>query len=140
MAALRRHDRTRFALFGLPATVNALALAVVVFSVSFRLNSGNHFVIPLAVALLCLLLALRFAILRGHDIGWSGPQTFALFLVCTLLGPTVLPVVGVLLFMPARAGGDQFGPAPPAVSAWDWLQALILAAWPWPLMLVARVI
>lgn len=137
---MRRHDRTRYALFGLPATINTVVLLLVAFNASFRHNSGYRFVIPLAVAIICLLFALRFAIQRGHDIGWSGPQSVGLFLVCTLLGPTVLPVLAVLLIMPARASADQFGPVPPGVSAWDWIQALILAGWPWPLMLVARVI
>ncbi|MBL8524382.1 MAG: DUF805 domain-containing protein [Betaproteobacteria bacterium] len=137
---MSRHSRAQYALLGLPATLNTLALLLVAFNATFRTGLGNRFVLALIAALVCLLFSIRFAVKRGHDLGWSGWQTIALFIVCTAFGPAVLLAAGVLLFMRARQGSEKFGPAPGELTLMDWLLAVLLAIWPWPLMLFARLI
>lgn len=137
---MSRHSRAQYALLGLPATLNALALLLVAFNATFRTGLGNRFVLALIASLACLLLAIYFSIQRGRDLGWPAWQTIALFIVCIAFGPAVLLAMGILLFMSARREGENFGPAPGNLTAWNWLAAVLLALWPWPLMLVARLI
>jgi uncharacterized membrane protein YhaH (DUF805 family) len=137
---LNRHNRRQFALLGLPAIINTLILLVVAFQVSFRVNSGYRWLIPFFTALVCLCIGCRFAVKRGHDIGWTAWSTIGMLVVGTVLGPALLLPACLLLFLPATPSAHRFGPPPDEHIRFVWLQALVLAGAPWLLMLLTRVI
>lgn len=137
---MNRHNRLQFALLGLPAVINTLAMLVVSFNSTFRSGNGYKWLIPMLAALVCLLLATLFAAKRGRDLGWPAAGTAGILVVSVVFGPVVLIPVGVLLFMPAKPGADRFGPAPDPHSLLLWPLALILAGWPWLLMVFTRLV
>jgi uncharacterized membrane protein YhaH (DUF805 family) len=137
---LRRHDRFRFALLGLPAILNALAMFLVAFNVSFRTSAGYLFLVPLAVALVCLMIGAHFAIKRGRDLGWSAWSTMGILIASLVFFPAILAMLCVLLFLPARQHAERFGAPPTRLSILSWLAALPLATMPWLLALLTKTI
>lgn len=137
---MKRHDRARFAMLGVPATFNGLAMLLVAFNATFRIGTGYRWLLPVAVAVACLALATSCAIKRGRDIGWAPISTVALFVLCIFFGPAVLMPVAVLLFLPTRPSADAFGPAAPPLGPLTLLMALVLATVPWLIALLLKMI
>lgn len=137
---MKRHNRTQFALLGLPAIINTLLMLIVSFNSTFRMGNGYKWLIPFVTALVCLALAAHFAVKRGRDIGWPAISAVGILLVSVVMLPAILISAGVLLFMPARPGGDRFGPTPDGVSPLSVVLALVLAALPWLLMVATKMI
>lgn len=137
---MKRHDRARFAVLGLPATFNGLAMLLVAFNATFRSGMGYRWLLPVAVALVCLAFATACAIKRGRDIGWSPVSTVALFVLCMFFGPVVLLPVALLLFLPTRPPADALGPPAPPLGPVTLLIALVLAAVPWLIALLLKMI
>lgn len=137
---MKRIGRAHFALVGVPATINTLAMLVVSFHSTFRVGSGYTWLLPLAVALACLAVATVCAIRRGRDLGWAPVSTFAAFVLCILFGPVVLLILGLLAFMPSRPSAAQFGPPPGPVGPVTLLGALALAGAPWLFALLAKLV
>ncbi len=137
---MKRYDRARFAILGVPATFNGLAMLVVGFNATFRTGIGYRWLLPVAVALACLAFATSCAIKRGRDIGWAPVSTVALFVLCIFFGPVVVVPVAVLLFLPARPPADALGQAAPPPGPLTLLVALVLAAAPWLIALFLKMI
>lgn len=137
---MKRIGRAHFALVGVPATINALAMLVVSFNSTFRIGSGYTWLLPLTVALACLALATVCAIRRGRDLGWAPVSTLAAFVLCILFGPVVLLILALLAFMPPRPAAAQFGPPPRPVGPVTSLGALVLAGAPWLFALLAKLV
>ncbi|MEP7156459.1 MAG: hypothetical protein ABI905_11845 [Betaproteobacteria bacterium] len=144
-----RIRRLPFALLGLPAIVNALAMLVVAFNTTFRMGSGYRWLLPFTAALVCMALALYFAIKRGRDIGWQGPFTAGILLVSTAMLPALLLPLGILLFMRGKASAHAQTPtqtqvAPAGSSSMRTpglvLLAVLLAALPWTAMLLLKIV
>lgn len=137
---MRRIGRAHFALLGVPATINALAMLVVSFNSTFRTGSGYTWLLPLAVALACLAVAAACAIRRGRDLGWASLSTAGIFVVCLFFVPLVLVILALLVFLPPRPSAAQFGPPPHPLGPGALLLALVLAGAPWIFALVAKLI
>jgi uncharacterized membrane protein YhaH (DUF805 family) len=137
---LTRHDRARFALLGLPALLNALAMLIVAFNVSFRASSGYLFLVPLIGALVCLAIGAYFAVKRGRDLGWSAWNTLGILIASLIFFPGIVALMSAYLFLPARRSAERFGSPSPQLSIFTWLAALPLAAMPWLLALFIRTI
>ncbi len=137
---MRRIGRAHFAFLGVPATINALAMLVVSFNSTFRIGSGYTWLLPLAMALACLAVAAACAVRRGRDLGWAPLSTAGIFVVCLFFVPLVLVILALLVFLPSRPSAVQFGPSPHPVGAGALLVALVLAAAPWLLALLAKLI
>lgn len=137
---MKRHSRLHFALLGLPAIINVLLLLVVAINTAFRPNGGFKWLLPLCAALVCLALAVHFAVKRGRDLGWTPLSTAGILLVSVLMLPAVLIPLGLLLCMQAKPSGDRFGPPPGPVALLSVVLGFVLALCPWALMLMTRII
>ena len=136
---MQRHDRLRFALFGILPLLNLAALLLHGLTQATRGRAGGEASLPfiLGLAAATLVVVLWAVIQRGHDRNWSAWRSLATCLGGLIFGPAVLLVAGYLVWVPSPAETNDFGPPPPPASATTWVAAAVLLVTPWAVLAVA---
>ncbi len=129
----QRLDPARFIAFGMLTAVNACALALYALGLAThgRGSAANAQPVLFVLIGLCLVGALYASVLRGHDLGWPGWQTFLAFWLALAMGPVLLVLLGYLIWARGEAGTNSYGPPPAKAGAAMWISAAVLLAAPW---------
>lgn len=129
-----RHDRARFLLYAGPLLLNILGLLGHALGIATRGGgAGERISVPLdlALAAICLLLVIPFAIKRGRDLGWPPLQSAGAVALVVLIPPAGLVFLLLLALLGPRKRAESFGPPPAPASITIVIPSLLLFVWPW---------
>ena len=129
----QRLDPARFIAFGMLPAVNACVMALYALGLATHGRGSAADAQPVLFVLigLCLVGALYASVLRGHDLGRPGWQTFLAFWLALAMGPVLLLFLGYLVWVRGEAGTNAYGPPPEKPGAAAWISAAVLLAVPW---------
>lgn len=129
-----RHDRTRFALLGLPFLLNFPALALFALNATTSGRGSCAFGLSLILMGVCLVLSVPFIIKRGRDLGQPAKGTLAFWLLGYAFPPLWLGLVGAYTFKCTSPKAEELGPTPPPPGVGIVPLAMLAYAWPWMLL------
>ncbi len=135
---MKRLDRARFFAYGVLTAVNAIVLALYALDLATRgRGSANAQTVLLVLIGLCLIGALIVSVQRGHDLGRPAWQIVLGFWLSLATGPVVLLFIGYLAWARGEAGPNAYGPPPAPAGFVTGLQAVLMQAAPWFVLLFA---
>ena len=133
---MRRYDRARFALLGLPFLLNFPALALFALNATTSGQGDCAFGLSLILMGACLVLSVPFIIKRGRDLGQAAKGTIAFWLLGYAFPPLWLALLLIYIFKKTSPKADEHGPVPPPVGMGVIPLAVIAYAGPWMLMAI----
>ncbi len=135
---MKRSDRARFLAYGVLTAVNALVLALYALDLATRgRGSASAQTVLLLLIGLCLIGALIASVKRGHDLGRPAWQIVLGFWLSLATGPVMLLFIGYLAWARGEAGPNAYGPPPAPAGFATGLQAVLMQAAPWFVLLFA---
>jgi len=129
-----RHDRSRFALLGLPFLLNIPALALFALNATTSGRGSCAFGLSLILMGACFVLSVPFILKRGRDLGQPAKATLAFWLLGYALPPLWLVLLGLYCCKPATPRADTLAPAPTPAGPGIIPLTILAYAWPWMLM------
>lgn len=134
-----RDGRARFVARALPLLVTAIGLLLYTLNQETA-GGASRYSTPLnaALAVLCLLAILPFAVRRGRDLGWPAWGTLAALFFGTSLGPLLLIALGMLFLKRGDPDDNRFGPPPAPLHASSWVFSLLVLVLPWAIAIGAQ--